>query len=59
MQTIKNHQHDLTLFLLLMQILFLQQDNGIRLCSELLKEWSDIHDLSCVLKFRMDFYSFS
>ena len=50
--------YTLTLFLLIMQIDLLLQDNVILLRLESLNEWFVLYDLSCALKFRQGIYSF-
>ena len=49
----------MTVFLLVMQIIFVLQDNAIIVLFESLTERFDFHDLSCILKYQQDVYSFS
>ena len=50
----KNHHHVSTIFVKLMTVVFLLQDNTILLRLESLKKWYDFHGLICLLKCRLD-----
>ena len=57
MKTIET-EHVLKLFLLIMQIIFLMQDNVILLRLESLKEWLVFHELRCTFKCKQETYFF-